>query len=115
MTRMTGPDCVVMCNLINTYIHTYIHTYYIYLYTYIYIPFEGVGKDRRIKMGPWWYLKRATPVTRTIPCEDSWGCAGGHSAAKVQAGLATFNLLSVRTNFAIYIYLVVRVTTYTCY
>ena len=27
MTRMTGPDCVVMCNLINTYIHTHIHTY----------------------------------------------------------------------------------------
>ena len=25
MTRMTGPDCVVMCNLI--YIHIYIHTY----------------------------------------------------------------------------------------
>ena len=24
MTRKTGPDCVVMCNLINTYIHTYI-------------------------------------------------------------------------------------------
>ncbi|CAM9701696.1 unnamed protein product [Ascophyllum nodosum] len=24
MTRMTRPDCVVMCNLIN--IHTYIHT-----------------------------------------------------------------------------------------
>ena len=23
MTRMTGPDCAVMCNLIN--IHTYIH------------------------------------------------------------------------------------------
>ena len=23
MTRMTGPDCVVMCNLINKYIHTY--------------------------------------------------------------------------------------------
>ena len=36
MTRMTGPDCVVMCNLINTYIHTYIHTYvHIYIYTYI--------------------------------------------------------------------------------
>ena len=29
MTRMTGPDCVVMCNLINTCIHTYIHTYWI--------------------------------------------------------------------------------------
>ena len=27
MTRMTGPDCVVMCNFINTYIHTYIHTW----------------------------------------------------------------------------------------
>ena len=29
MTRMTGPDCAVMCNLINihTYIHTYIHTW----------------------------------------------------------------------------------------
>ena len=26
MTRMTGPDCVVMCNLRNTYIHTYIHS-----------------------------------------------------------------------------------------
>ena len=25
MTRMAGPDCAVMCNLIN--IHTYIHTY----------------------------------------------------------------------------------------
>ena len=23
MTRMTGPDCVVMCNLINTCIHTF--------------------------------------------------------------------------------------------
>ena len=33
MTSMTGPDCAVMCKLINihtyicTYIHTYIHTY----------------------------------------------------------------------------------------
>ena len=25
MARMTGPDCAVMCDLIN--IHTYIHTY----------------------------------------------------------------------------------------
>ena len=29
MTRMTGPDCAVMCNLIN--IHTYIHTSILYL------------------------------------------------------------------------------------
>ena len=28
MTRMTGPDCAVVCNLknIHTYIHTYIYT-----------------------------------------------------------------------------------------
>ena len=25
MTRMTGPDCVVMCNLINTHAHTHTH------------------------------------------------------------------------------------------
>ena len=24
MTRMTGPDCVVMCNLINTHAHTHV-------------------------------------------------------------------------------------------
>ena len=68
MTRMTGPDCVVMCNLINTYIHTYmedqrewhrmtrmtrpdcavmcnlinIHTY---IHTYIHVPF--VASDQR--------------------------------------------------------------------
>ena len=27
MTRMTGPDCVVMCNLINTHTHKYTHTH----------------------------------------------------------------------------------------
>ena len=37
MTRMTGPDCVVRCNLINTYIHTYIHTYLINIHTYIHL------------------------------------------------------------------------------
>ena len=25
MTRMTGPDCAGMCNLINTHTHTHIH------------------------------------------------------------------------------------------
>ena len=28
MTRMTGPDCAVMCNLINTHTHTQTHTTY---------------------------------------------------------------------------------------
>ena len=52
MTRMTGPDCVVMCNLINTYIHTYIHTY-ILLNTFFSAAnnttlhtFNGPGKKR---------------------------------------------------------------------
>ena len=27
MTRMTGPDCVVMCNLINTHTHIHTHTH----------------------------------------------------------------------------------------
>ena len=26
MTRMTGPDCAVMCNLINTHTHKHTHT-----------------------------------------------------------------------------------------
>ena len=26
MTRMTGPDCAVMCNLINTHTHAVSHT-----------------------------------------------------------------------------------------
>ena len=40
MTRMTGPDCVVMCNLINTYIHTYIHAY---IHTYIHIIHSNIA------------------------------------------------------------------------
>ena len=26
MTRMAGPDCAVMCNLINAHTHTHTHT-----------------------------------------------------------------------------------------
>ena len=42
MTRMTGPDCAVMCNLINTHTHTHIHTYILtYIHTtYIHIHGE---------------------------------------------------------------------------
>ena len=46
MTRMTGPDCAVICNLINmhTYIHTYIHAYIHTYITYIFSsrPFIAV-------------------------------------------------------------------------
>ena len=40
MTRMTGPDCVVRCNLINTYIHTHTHTY-------IHITYIHMGGKRK--------------------------------------------------------------------
>ena len=36
MTRMTGPDCVVMCNLINTHTHTELSVY-ILLYSSLYL------------------------------------------------------------------------------
>ena len=38
MTRMTGPDCAVMCNLIN--IHTYIRTY---IYTSVAANSDNLG------------------------------------------------------------------------
>ena len=38
MTRMTGPDCVVVCNLINTHTHICIHTH---------IHKRGRGWERR--------------------------------------------------------------------
>ena len=31
MTRMTGPDCAVMCNLINTHTHTHTYTHNVYV------------------------------------------------------------------------------------
>ena len=50
MTRMTGPDCVVMCNFINTCIHTYIplyiHTYiHIFIHTYIHTYIHTINKE----------------------------------------------------------------------
>ena len=41
MTRMTRPDCAVMCNLIN--IHTYIHVQFNkYIHTYIHTYIRGI-------------------------------------------------------------------------
>ena len=39
---MTGPDCAVMCNLVNTYIHTYILTY---IHTYIHHIHARPGRE----------------------------------------------------------------------
>ena len=53
MTRMAGPDCAVMCNLINrhnTYIHTYTH---IALHTHTYQYF--IRKYQAIHVDFWEY------------------------------------------------------------
>ena len=45
MTRMTGPDCVVMCNLINIYIHTDIHVHiHIYIRGDLKLPQDHRGE-----------------------------------------------------------------------
>ena len=45
MPRMSGPDCAVMCNLIN--IHTYIQYMHTYIHTCIhtYIHFVEINKE----------------------------------------------------------------------
>ena len=46
MTRMTGPDCVVMCNLINTHTHTHTHTHTCMLWN------ERAGRLTGQSLGP---------------------------------------------------------------
>ena len=54
MTRMTGPDCAVMCNLINTHTHT--HTFFSSIWRHSPLPFrlhvhvpepQSPGRDAR--------------------------------------------------------------------
>ena len=51
MTRMTGPDCAVMCNFLNTHTHT--HT-------------AGVWKKRRSQKLVPAIPEKAAPLTGTI-------------------------------------------------
>ena len=44
MTRMTGPDCVVMCNLINTHTHTHTRGY-VQLNKYTHTHIHGEHKE----------------------------------------------------------------------
>ena len=75
MTRMTGPDCAVLCNLINihTYLHTYIYTYigldcvvmcnlintYIHTYIHTYIQFSERGGFVRRELNTFGRLRQA--------------------------------------------------------
>ena len=48
MTRMTRPDCAVMCNLINTHTYTLVGHFYFYLFVFLVrkIPFIGIRRLR---------------------------------------------------------------------
>ena len=78
MTRMTGPDCVVMCNLINTYIHTYIHTYILHFIS----GFEK--REAHIN----WSLVKTEKADRYWNClEEYTPCAAGLSAVNAVGGI----------------------------
>ena len=99
MTRMTRPDCAVMCNLINihTYIHTHIHTY---MHTYIHrrtraskLAHErgGITKAANALISP----PAAPRDSRTLatlrgkhPTEDPAAIAIGKAQAERRAGIA---------------------------
>ena len=64
MTRMTGgPDCAVVCNLINihTYIHIYIHTY---IHTYIQVSLIPPREDQC----EWHRMTRMTGPDCVVMC-----------------------------------------------
>ena len=69
MTRMAGPDCAVMCNLINihTYIRTYIHTY----------MDEGNGNEGRVGDGEKEAKKRKKPLNSCRRQGGNGGDFGG--------------------------------------
>ena len=63
MTRMTGPDCAAMCNLIN--IHAYIHTYIDrYIHTYIHTSLIPPREDQC----EWHRMTRMTGPDCVVRC-----------------------------------------------
>ena len=49
MTRMTGPDCVVMCNLIKTYIHILLPRQLLILYVTIMVERSYTDVPRALR------------------------------------------------------------------
>ena len=63
MTRMTGPDCAVMCNLINTHAHT--HSY---------VPRVQSKLSRALHARtPWEEAPARSPNPRKCGDEESYG------------------------------------------
>ena len=71
MTRMIGPDCAVMCNLIN------IHTYRYFQHAH-FIPIVGVGNRGAYCLVHGNLPSKAAFVRNYL--ELYWPCAGGLSA-----------------------------------
>ena len=69
MTRMTGPDCAVMCNLIN--IHTYIHTYITYTYIHTCRVFvKSIIDSSREDQCEWHRMTRMTGPDCAVMCNS---------------------------------------------
>ena len=86
MTRMTGPDCVVICNLINTYIHIYIHTYmHTYIHTNILHFISGFGK--REAHTNWTMVKTQKADRYWNYLEEYWPWDAGLSAVNAVDGI----------------------------
>ena len=52
MTRMTRPDCAVMCNLINTHTHTHTHTHYI-VFCFVWYPCMAIHINKCTTVERW--------------------------------------------------------------
>ena len=70
MTRMTGPDCVVMCNLINTHTHTHTHTH---------TPIKALARPPR---SPWEEGPAGSPKHGKHGNEESYGKVQGSAGER---------------------------------
>ena len=79
MTRMSGPDCAVMCNLINTHTHT--HTYRPPILSTS--PLHTISRCGEIEAHINWSMHGDAKGSSTRYwnyLEVYWSCAGGLSA-----------------------------------
>ena len=83
MTRMTGPDCVVMCNLINTHTHTHTHTHGAY------------NEDNKRTRG-----QKGHHVTHLYACLDATQVSGRLAPVQDSSDSSTRRLLSLLSFYA---------------
>ena len=71
MTRMTRPDCAVMCNLINTHTHTHTHTLRYRPLLKAKRSYEEDEKERRLKKKQQGMQRPGNRDPRACPAEDA--------------------------------------------